>query len=208
MSLTDPFMPPLPGSLAAQLKSAHYHDLLLPGTPVADALWADGTHADALADLAQDSSQTLRVRFFALELYRVRTGAFPDGCAVADVIPLYVYALANTPWEGSDLGVSGNDWGFWAYLDDQGHEGAGGLGQRVLALGEAVIPHLRPFLMDSRPVTFAGSRDATTGKMLAYQVRDVAAYLILRLRGEARGYVRERAARDAAIAELMARLGN
>lgn len=192
--------------LAQRLEAADYHEILLPGMPVADSLWADGAQADALAALAQDKGQSLRVRFFALEIYRIRRAKLPEGCTVADAIPLYVFALKHTPWEDDGLGISGNDWGFLAYLDQQGHDGANGLGKRTLELGAEMIPHLRPFLTDSRSVQYEGSRDATTGNMLAYQVKDVAAYLILRLQGQPLVYLQDRAARDKEIKALIAKL--
>jgi hypothetical protein len=194
-------------ALAERLLAMDYHAILLPGTAEADALWADGVHADALVRLARDAERPMRVRLFALEVYRIRRDALPEGFTVQAAMPLYIYALTQTPWEDSDLGISGNDWGMLAYLDRQGYTGAGGLTQRTLSLGPDLVPLLRPLLDDSRLVQYAGSRDATTGNMLAYQVRDVTAYLIQRLLGEMPDYHPERADRDRLIAVLRERVG-
>lgn len=208
-SMTTPKIAPQHSdqALAERLLAVDYHAILLPGTAEADALWADGAHADALARLAKEADRPMRVRLFALEVYRIRREALPEGFTAQAAMPLYVHALLQTPWDGSDLGISGNDWGMLAYLDRQGYHGAGGLAQRTLSLGPDLIPLLRPLLDDSRPVQYAGSRDATTGNMLAYEVRDVAGYLIQRLLGEVPEYHAERADRDRVIAALRERVG-
>jgi hypothetical protein len=124
-----------------------------------------------------------------------------------DAATCYAYALAQTPWEDDNPGLSGNDWGFLAYVDAAVDNGANGLGGRLLGLGRAALPALRPLLDDIRPVSYEGSKDATVGNGCAYQVNDVAAHYIARLLGRVPVYAEGRDERDAAIAALRDSLG-
>jgi hypothetical protein len=193
--------------LAAQLASADYHAAVLPGQELADRLWAEGTRRENFALVCTDTAQSLRVRFLALESYQVRTGDRPAEMSAAAAAVCYAYALAHTPWEDDNPGLSGNDWGFLAYLDATGDTGANGLGSRLLALGVPAVAALQPLLDDPRPVHYAGSKDATVGNACAYQVKDVAAFYVARLLDLEVVYVEAREKRDAVIGDLQRRLG-
>lgn len=202
--MTSPHLPvegPV-ADLAARLAQADYHEAVLPGQTLADSLWAEGAQRDRFALLATDTAQSLRVRFLALEIHYLRTGGRPEGMSAADAAACYAYALAHTPWEDDNTGLSGNDWGFLAYLDPVGDTGVNGLGGRLLTLGRAALPALRLLLDDTRPVTYQGSKDATVGNGCAYQVKDVAAFYVARLLAREVVYVGSRERRDLEIGEL------
>jgi hypothetical protein len=91
----------------------------------------------------------------------------------------------------------GNVWGLPGELDTPA-------ARNLLSLGEAALPALRPLLGDGRVVRYGGSEDATIGNAAHWRIKDFAASVMARLRGSEFDAQAAPAARDAAIARMLA----
>ncbi|MEO1270185.1 MAG: hypothetical protein AAFX99_19025, partial [Myxococcota bacterium] len=82
----------------------------------------------------------------------------------------------------------------------------GPLGERLLGLGEAVVPMLMANLSNDDAVTYAGSEEASIGNAYRFRVKDLAAYYLALIRAEVFIIDKDPAARDDEIAQLRGRL--
>ncbi len=78
-----------------------------------------------------------------------------------------------------DSDTAYNSWGLYMY----GMDGVvlNGLGQRMIDLGEAMLPELTERLDDKRECFIEGSEEATIGSMYAHRICDYAAIMIARI---------------------------
>jgi hypothetical protein len=174
--------------LAARLTGLGYQGLFLRMPPEAPRLWREPGVPAALAALAADPAATPEARFLAAEVTVAGGGALPDAPAPL-LAEAYAAALA-----GARLG---NVWGLPGELDTPA-------ARNLLSLGEAALPALRPLLGDGRVVRYGGSEDATIGNAAHWRIKDFAASVMARLRGSEFDAQAAPAARDAAIARMLA----
>lgn len=192
--------------LAQRLAAQGYRSLISEQSEVGRELWNDGANAAALSGIAMDSARPLKVRFLALELAWAKTGQLPGDISQSVAASLLVAAIAHTPLESENWGLSGNEWGFLWYMDVDGIDGARTLGQHLITLGDAALPPLVGLLDDTAPVEYEGSKEGMVGNGLGYRVQDVAAYFIGRITREPIPFEKDMAKRDAAITSMRARL--
>jgi hypothetical protein len=176
------------GDLAARLTGLGYQGLFLRMPPEAPRLWREPGAPAALAALAADPGAPPEARFLAAEVAAAAGGTLPDAPA-ALLAEAYAAALA-----GARLG---NVWGLPGALDTQA-------ARNLLSLGDAAVQALRPLLGDGRVVRYGGSEDATIGNAAHWRIKDFAASMIARLRGLSFDAGAPPAARDAAIARMLA----
>lgn len=188
--------------LAGRLGSVKRYDQVARPSPLGDAIWADGENRAALVGIAGSVLFEDRLRFLALELVWIRDGRFPEEVASSVVAPLYAEALRRTGAKDAGYGLNGNVWGFLAYWDQQGMDGASTLGRHVIALGKGAVPVLMPLLWDVGELVYEGSKEAVIGAKVRYRVKDVAAYLIGRILGMEMKYLGDWGERDREIAVL------
>jgi hypothetical protein len=192
--------------LATQIAAADYRQLTSESSAIAETLWANGDNAQALTSIVVDVTQPERVRFLALELSWTRLGHLPAGISQQVAADLITSALQHTPFEQENWGLAGNDWGLLWFLDADGYEGARPLGLHLIVLGKDAMEPLATLLGDASIVEYEGSKEAMVGNDLGYRVMDVAAYFIGRISGDRIPFETDLAKRDAAIADLKAKL--
>ena len=172
-----------------------------------DEIWAGPGHPDALKNLVVDDKAPMEARFLAVEILQ-----YKDAAAAAEIEPsvlalIYSSALKGSGGSPSDFGVYGNSWGFMSYLEGQGLEGAGVLGQRLLALGTEALPALVQLLQENATLAYEGSKEATVGNSLRFRVKDAAAYYIAKIRNLKIEYLDAWTDRDKMISKLGADSG-
>jgi len=183
-----------PAALEAALTAAGFQGLFQRLTPDAlDALWREGAGRSELARVALDPSRNALARFLAAEVLFAKVPGYPPAAARPALARVYAEALAQ------GFAGSANPWG----LPDDGN---GPLAQHALKLGAAMLPALVPLLDDAGGIPYVGSREATAGNRYAYRVKDIAAALIARIRGEPWTVNPDPAVRDRAIDALHRRL--
>ncbi|PWS35640.1 hypothetical protein DFH01_18785 [Falsiroseomonas bella] len=176
------------GDLAARLTGLGYQGLFLRMPPEAPRLWREPGAPAALAALAADPAAQPEARFLAAEVTAAGGGALP-GAPAPLLAEAYAAALAAARL--------GNVWGLPGALDTPA-------ARNLLSLGEAAIPRLRPLLGDGRELRYGGSEDATIGNAAHWRIKDFAASFIAAIRGDAFDAGAAPAARDAAIARMLA----
>jgi hypothetical protein len=140
-------------------------------------IWKDGENRDALVQLIYDQSVSSQARFLAAEVLRNYNVPLKED-AFGLLAEAYTAALTNTAHAtGSDsYGVAGNSWG--KLTPDY----VGFLGQEIIRFGEAAVPYLIPLLDDESPISFDGSKEATTAAMYRFRVNDFAAFYLSAIR--------------------------
>lgn len=186
-------------SLARRLIELGYRALFVaPDRSQLDALWSGA--AGELDALARDPGQDHQARFLAAELLFSKQPGFPPADLRPVLAPLYAEALGQTGNLTGRWQLQGNQWGL---LHDAG---PGPVGTHLLALGADAVAALRPLLDKDERVLYEGSRDATTGNMRRYRIKDIAAYYISRITGRPLAFHADPIERDRAINELKAGL--
>ena len=157
-------------------------------------------HAATLHRVIGDPMVDPHARFLAAELLFAHQPGFPPTALRDALAEIYAIAIGQTHGALATGGwVAGNAWGLLYDL-----EGVGPSGRHLLALGEAAIPALLRLTDRTEVVLYEGSEEATIGNARAYRVKDVAAYFVARLRGRPLAFYPDPAARDRAIALLLA----
>jgi hypothetical protein len=178
--------------LSRRLTELGYAELFLElGDETLDSLWHTPGVPARLAALSGDLSAPAEARFLAAEtLFRRDSSALTEARKAA-LAPAYAEALRHA--------ALANPWGLPGTLD-------GPAGQHVVSLGEPAVAALTPLLTDGRPVLYAGSAEATFGNSYRYRVKDLAAFLISRIRGLSYPVHLSPVDRDTEIARLGASL--
>ncbi len=171
------------------------------GYPTHDELvertWDNGNAEAALLQLIADSTQPTRARLIAAEVMFAKNFIFMNQMKIPALAKLYCDALAD------DVIGTANPWGLLYDYDD-----AGEVGIRFQMMGKEAAPALLELLQDARPGPFyEGSKEATTGQMLHYRIKDFAAYYISKIYNYPLTYSAEFKDRDAAIALMRKALG-
>jgi hypothetical protein len=174
--------------LAERLTGLGYRGLFLRPPPAARALWQEPGMPAALAALAADPAQPPEARFLAAEIVADRGGSLP---AAPPALLAQAYAATLRATTVADM------WG----LPGAPHTPPA---RHLLALGEAAAAALRPLLQDDSAIDYGGSEEATLADQARWRVKDLAASLIAAIRGEGFDAGAPPAARDAAIARMIA----
>jgi hypothetical protein len=156
-------------------------------------VWGDGAARGLLEQVVLDPSRDPLARFLAAEILFARLSGYPPASALPALASVYATALAG------NLAGMANPWGLPGDTSAQ-------VARHVVALGEVAVPSLSPLLGDARPMSYSGSRDATTGNRYDYRVKDIAASLIAAIRGERLIVDVDAAKRDRAIEGLRLQL--
>ena len=150
-----------------------------------EKVWEKSENGAQLISLIQDSSQHSYGRFLASEILFHKQPGFISATAADErktltetLGKLYAQALQNRDSKDFNDLIPGNVWGFLYYMDDQGLGGEERVGKNLLQIGKGAVVPLMALLSDGEKVGYIGSREATTGNMLNYRVKDVAAYFL------------------------------
>jgi hypothetical protein len=193
--------------IAKVLADAGYHGLFLSGDPNQAAdVWKRGANRAQLEQMVQDKSQPDLVRVLAAEILFENAPGFPKPEWMGALGYLYAQALAMSGNARDEYPITGNQWGYMYYTDEQGLRDYGDLGKRLVGIGQEAVPHLAQLLDDTDVIFYEGSREATLGNSLGYRVKDAAAYYIGQITGIPVKFQRELAERDAEIERLKAAL--
>lgn len=188
-----------PSPLARRLVELGYRTLfIMPDRSQLDGLWSSA--ARELDALIRDPGQDHQARFLAAEILFAKQAGFPPADLRPILAPLYAEALGQTGNLTGRWQLQGNQWGL---VHDAG---PGPVGNHLLALGTDAVSALRPLLDKDERVLYEGSKDATTGSMRRYRIKDIAAYYLGRITGRPLALHADVADRDRAIDQLKAGL--
>ena len=186
-----------PNTVRLNTLQAHtYTSLFTPvsGTTVADSIWQGGKGQAGLVQIVQTDSLPFEVRFLAAEVLHQHNN-LPTSTHAQYLAKIYAWALQHTATEeGMTFGLMGNMWGMLYEHDD-----AGTSGQVLPSLGKAAIPLLTPMLKNKAHIEYEGSREATTGHLYQYRVKDFAAYYLHKITQEPITFYQDHAQRDQEI---------
>lgn len=177
--------------LRHELEMLHYWEIYQTNIDRHTDLWKKGENAPVLLEIIASENSSDSVRFLAAEILWNGGGTIPE-----NLYPIlaksYGKALAASDWNAPDSSLfqlSGNHWGF---LNFQGMEDHGMIGDHLLLLGEKMIPVLLSLLDHEGNITYEGSKDATTGNTAGFRIKDVAAYYLAEICGITYDYSRDR----------------
>jgi hypothetical protein len=132
------------------------------------AVWAEPNSLDRLQAIVRDHAAPMKARFLACEVLFEKHFTFMPEVGPAIVAEIYAYALVN------NLTGMANSWGLLYAHDD-----AGPVGIRFVMIGDPAVPALLGLLEDpSRPLSYAGSEEATVGNAYGFRVKDFAAFYL------------------------------
>jgi hypothetical protein len=189
-------------TLARDLGERGYRKLFLTADDSAVAtVWRDGENRQALEEIVAGDGYGDLERLLAAEVLFAGDGGFPPDGARQALGEVYARALALTGAGDRPIVLTGNLWGF-LYHD----EAEGPLGEHLLSVGTATVPHLAALLDDDARVFYEGSQEAMLGNRLGYRVKDAAAYYIGKLTATPVSYHEDPGERDAEIDRLRAGL--
>jgi hypothetical protein len=172
-------------TLADQLTEAGYGKLFQYAGQVELHRLYDQHGQAAFERLAGDASATSLARLLACEVLYFQSQA--PRLAVAAQALVYVAVL-----DAQSIG-SANPWGT--------PRDPNILGQRIIRFGADAVPFLIDLLGNTTVLSYAGSREATSGNLYQYRIKDLAASLICAIRGVPYVFQQDFGGRDAWIAE-------
>jgi hypothetical protein len=160
------------------------------------AVWADHDSSARLGAIVGDRAAPMKARFLACEVLFEKRFVFVSEVGPEIVAGIYAYALAH------NLTGMANSWGLLYNHNDEGP-----VGIRFIMIGAAAVPALLPLLDDaSRPLTYAGSEDATVGNAYGFRVKDYAAFYLSKITRSPVTFHAHAEDRDREIAALVQRL--
>jgi hypothetical protein len=145
------------------LRAATYDDLFLGGG--AERVLARPGVVEELKAAMRAENVPPTIRVLAHELLR-EFGEAPDP------------TLAEAYCQALPEGFAHNAWGMPGQYAER-------LGETVVRMGDAAVPCLAALLEDRRRLGYFGSEEPTLSDQMEYRVRDLAADLLARIRGEA-----------------------
>lgn len=147
----------------------YYGIFILNAGEPADSIWEIRENRTVIDSILLQHTAAPRVLFICAEVKFYKTNWKPSPAECKWLAPLYAKALKE------NFTKVGNPWGL---PDDHGD-----IGEHVLLMGDDAVMAFKPLLRCRTPLTYIGSRDATTGKMYAFRVKDIAANYISELKG-------------------------
>jgi hypothetical protein len=177
--------PTASSSLATQLTETGYESLFLTQDLSDLQALVDQFGEAAFDDLVRDSTASYHPRLLAAEgLFALQK---QPTASAAQLAQIYVAAL-----EQQFLNIA-NPWGTPKAL--------GNLSKRILEFGADAVPFLIDLLGNTTVLSYAGSREATSGNLYQYRIKDLAASLICAIRGVTYVFQQDFGERDAWIVE-------
>ena len=193
--------------LAAKLNKLLYYDLFpSEDNSLFDSIWLNGKNQEALLFIVSQERYNEFVRVLASEILYEKKADYPTP-NLKDVLS-HIYPKALEIAGNNESRFSGNLWGFMYHTDKFGINDFGILGKHLIEIGKVCIPYLAKRLNNNNLLIYEGSRDATTGNMLKYRVKDAAAYYIGKLANIPVQFYENHADRDAEIERLKEKLKN
>jgi hypothetical protein len=157
-------------NLANRLTSLGYVRLFeQPDETALESIWHEASAPESLVALTYDPDTPALARFLAAEILFRMNGLPPSAESKKQLAAIYATALAQ------NLTETANPWGLPDALD-------GPVGEHLLELGDNAVPQLMDLLNDDRPVSYAGSQEATLGHFYGFRVKDLAAAYIGKIR--------------------------
>ena len=192
--------------LASKLTEAGFSGLFQYGErSLCDSIWQDGKNQKTLISIVSNTKHNDYTRLLASEVLYAKTNEYPP--ANLDDALAYIYSQAlEISGENEGSLLSGNLWGFMYHTDRLGISNYGILGKHLIECGISAIPNLKKILDNDNLLYYEGSRDATTGNMLKYRVKDAAAYYIGKIAGVPIQFYENYPERDAEIERLKDKL--
>ena len=156
------------------------------------AIWAEPDSLDRLQAIVRDRGAPMKARFLACEVLFEKHFTFVPDVGATLVADIYGHALV------SNFTGMANSWGLLYEHDD-----AGPVGVRFVMLGDAAVPTLATLLGDgSKPLSYAGSEEATVGNAYGFRIKDFAAFYLGKIKRIAVAYHERPEDRDREIAAL------
>ncbi|GAA4160168.1 hypothetical protein GCM10022217_23830 [Chryseobacterium ginsenosidimutans] len=164
--------------IANQITETNYDRLFFSGNyNLIDSLWKNGENKNVLTEIAESEKYDNHTRLLVSEILFNKEKEYFRTKVFDSLASVYAKAMIFATDEGNTR-LSGNLWGFMYYSDQNNISDYGILGERLIILGNKVLPYLEKLLDNEDIILYEGSQDATLGNSLKYRVKDTAAYYI------------------------------
>lgn len=190
--------------LEAKLLEAGYENLFsVCQASVLDEIWNNGKNQGDLEQIIMESGADPAAKFLAANFLMDHDWK-PDSKEMQEEVAMaFATALqATKDPKGPFLGLIGNAWGLPIEEGEMGK-----LSERLIGMGDIVIPFLRKCLDDYQMLPYEGSEVPTVAYMNTVRVRDIATRITVRIKGYIWEWHRSPKVRDSSIGFMRDHLG-